>query len=72
MLSKEKIIDLLKGLIVTIASQKLTLDDGIASNKLINNCLVDHQVHASLNISVRFPMSDDCKGIQHHAMDVAG
>ena len=59
-------------MIVTIASQKLTLDDGIASNKLINNCLVDHQIHASLRNSVRFQMSDDCKGIQKHAMDVAG
>ena len=68
MLSKEKIIGCLKELIVTIASQKLTLDDGIA----FNNCLVNNQVHSSVRNSVRSQMSDDCKGIEHHAMDVAG
>ena len=63
---------LLKHFFVTIASQKSTLDDSIVSNKLINNSLIDHQVLASLRNSVRFQMSDDCKGIQRHDIYGAG
>ena len=57
---------------VTIASQKQTLDDQIACDKFINNCLVDHHVYASLRNSLHFQMSDDCKGIQRHDIYVAG
>ena len=57
---------------VTIASQKQTLDDQIASDKFINNCLVYHHVYASLRNSLRFQKSGDCKGIQRHDIYVAG
>ena len=57
---------------VTIASQKQTLDDQISCDKFIKDCLVDHHVYASLRNSLRFQMSDDCKGIQRHDIYVAG